>query len=174
LRSFLSSAIIHGILLALLIASQSLSSTGEGDSEDQGDKGKGGYPEQPIIAEIIDKPVETKDNDPEELTAPPDKDGIEAPMEPTHLDESCPEFFGGIGILQMYVYTPPNTGYFIQQVYRRYPAWYAGVQEGDKLLNHSEIRGPIGSKFILMLERNGVRLDIPIIRDKICTEEISR
>lgn len=57
------------------------------------------------------------------------------------------------------------------------PAQRAGAQLGDRLLNDavfSRNQHEVGKKMTLRLEREGRRIDLPVVIDRICVEETPR
>jgi hypothetical protein len=79
--------------------------------------------------------------------------------------EECKPFFGGIGIS----YGPFDGT--IQKVYKYYPAWSAGIKEGDKIINLGEIRGEVGTEVTVIYSRNGSITQLKMKRGRICVED---
>lgn len=130
---------------------------------------EGAPPQVPesITAEIL-PPPETKDADTIQKV---EKEGDALPAPPTHLADDCKDFFGGVGLMNDIRANVARNRYdaVVTDVYPGYPAFKAGVQVGDILIDSDHIRGEIGSRFTLEVIRNGQTLYFDIIRDKICT-----
>lgn len=160
-RYLFASLIIH--LLFLGIGFNSGKGSGDSDAESNNSD------EKQIAVQIIDKIPEEKEFKPkveEEKglgMAPP-----QAPVEP-----DCVKFFGGIGVTYG---NPMDFGGFgvVRTVHRGYPAERAGIQAGDQILNHSQIRGEIGSRVEVRILRGSETLTFSIIREKICTEDVNK
>lgn len=79
--------------------------------------------------------------------------------------EECKNYFGGIGI------TFEPFGGKIQKVYKYYPAWSAGLQDGDVLKDFNGVRGPIGTEVLIKYTRDGKTTEVKIKRGRICLED---
>lgn len=171
-RSFMWSLLVHGTLLALLVfngfhAPSSGNPPGGGTPEEQAKAEQQAKEDRTVQVEIIDPPKKSD----EEAQKKAEEDGLLAAA--PHLKDECPDFFGGIGITESYV---PN-GYndqargriVVMEVHHGYPAESAGILVGDELLNSTEIRGEIGSKVTVLVNRRGQMISFEISRDKICT-----
>ena len=82
----------------------------------------------------------------------------------THLGESCQRWYGGIGI----TYSIDKPGYVISLVVEGYPAYSAGLQVGDEIVNDGNIRGEPGTIAIVTYKRKNHLYTKHIQRDKIC------
>src|SRR5271166_5008632 len=78
---------------------------------------------------------------------------------------SCKQFFGGIGVLY------GNGEGEVQTVYRGYPAYDAGIMEGDIILNAGQIRGEVGTSVVVNILRGSLNLQIEMTRAKICLDD---
>lgn len=157
-NSFIASLLLH-LLLFVLVAYKGLSQGGE--------EGKPQGQPDAITAEIIDKLPE------EDASSSPDEGlGEVPPVErPAHADDDCAEFFGGIGITQggQRDQFGNQVEMIVTTVHHGYPAEKAGIQVGDYIISREEIRGEIGTKVTVIVNRNGQILTFDMIRDKICT-----
>lgn len=162
-NSIIISLLLHAVLFAV-IAFQPEQVPGEG--EEPPSEQQQATPEA-LNVEIVDPPkLEDK-----EVAPPKDEESGDSMSAPSHLDDQCAEFFGGIGITQS---TPQNQYGFpieptVTEVHKGYPAEKAGIQVGDILMNSEEIRGEIGTTVTVPVMRNGQIITFKIIRDKICT-----
>lgn len=106
-----------------------------------------------------------------EVEIPDDVGGIEdnKPKNiPTHLEDDCKDFYGGIGI------THSLPDYTINGVYFGYPAFMAGIKVGDRILSDiTSIRGEVNTTLTFEYENETGYHKIVLIRDKICTEAIN-
>lgn len=81
-----------------------------------------------------------------------------------HVDQ-CKNSFGGVGLLYF------GMDGTVEKVYKNYPAYNAGVEPGDQVVNMGEIRGEIGTDVTIQVMRGSLRLDFPVKRGKICLED---
>lgn len=79
----------------------------------------------------------------------------------------CPHSYRGIGIVS-------NYAGWVEEVVPGGPADKAGVQIGDKFLNGGMFRRDgfsLGRQVVIKVDRHGVRLDLPVVIDRVCYEE---
>lgn len=74
----------------------------------------------------------------------------------------CSKFFGGIGII--------HSGLIVSKVIKGYPAYIAGIQEGDYLINPDSILGEVGTKVFIQTMRGDKIISYNLIRAKICQD----
>lgn len=82
--------------------------------------------------------------------------------------EKCKPFFGGIGI------TFDGFSGTVQKVYKYYPAWAAGILEGDMISNVKDIKGEVGTEVIVKYSRKGTKMESNIKRGRICLEDTKK
>lgn len=157
-RYFLLSLILHSAPLLLLFL---LSGSGSSEGDSKSNKASG----SPDSATIVDKGANGKPKPPIEMEItlvdpePPKSDG--AP------ECAGDNWYGGIGIVQ-----DERTGILLT-VAKGYPAERAGLLVGDRLLTRLNIRGEVGTIATVTLVRDGSILQYNIMREKICTEQVS-
>jgi hypothetical protein len=123
-----------------------------------------------IVPKVVDVEIITMEKGPGKIPAvstPPEK---KSPVGIKQCEGD--KWFGGIGIMDDWM-----QGDVIEQVYAGYPAARAGLKVGDKILyvdglppDIGQIRGEPGTVVILTISRLGATYQIPIVREKICTD----
>lgn len=166
-KSFNISVIIHMLPLLLLLGAMpnciGCGQGGGGSGQEEEQKKQGNSAGNPDTREIKEK---RKEIEVDVVNVPVQKGEEQLAYEAAkEKQEKCEPFFGGIGI----VYNPWDGT--IQKVYKYYPAWSAGLLEGDKLINVGEIRGPVGTDITVKYSRNGTTKEIKMKRGRICVED---
>lgn len=118
-----------------------------------------------ITPKTSDKEIEVETISEDDLLFDP----VPEKPKPTHLQDKCESYYGGIGITR-----DPFTG-IISEVYEGYPADRNGLKVGMQILNNEsteQILGEIGTEVIVKYLDNDGEHAITIIRDKICTTTI--
>lgn len=164
-RGFAWSVTVHAVLIALLILSDLRGGgSGSGDADEAKEGTPGALPSM-IAVEIVPPPGKVK----EEAVELSEKQKLLAKA--PHASDQCPDFFGGIGIMQTFVNTYQGYAAIVDVVYPGYPAERAGILPGDEIVNSSEVRGQIGTTVVVRILRKGRLINIDVVRDKICTEK---
>lgn len=147
-RALLQSILLHALFFLSLVAHLFLGGAGGSGSSDEGTKnGKAGAPEE---TEVVIVPKST---------------------EPQDAGEKCKNWYGGIGILVGYA--TDDRGYTVAriiEVAEGYPAYRAGLQSGDIILNDPNMKGDVGSVVTAEILRNGQRMSFTMTREKVCTD----
>lgn len=163
------STAIHALLLFLALH---LSGDGNGGNGKKGggDSKTGSQYEGVQVGEILakERPVEV-----EMIEIPPEKPELivkkEKPKKAINADEECPgKWYGGIGIRESRsLVTGEDT---IENVYPGYPADLAGLLVGDVILGIDQemIIGPPGTPLKMWIKRNGAKIEVNLIRGKVC------
>jgi hypothetical protein len=84
--------------------------------------------------------------------------------------EACSKYFGGIGIVLDKNHYINEQGPRVTGTADGYPAFKAGIQVGDLILNPpiSELIGDIGSNFVITFIHNNKVFNKKITREKVC------
>ena len=158
------SILAHALLIFLLMGGIKGcgGGNGSGDSDKKGDKQGMKDPDKRQIAE---KPSTMQV---ELVEVPPEDKGITV-KKPKFTARDCGanNWFGGIGIQIGY----GDHGVVADHVYKGYPGYKAGLQDGDILINWDKLRGDPGSEIVIQVSRNGQLLTLPTVREKICLEQ---
>lgn len=153
-RSIVSSIICHFLLILLLGVFLIGGGYGNGGGKDDRKKIVEKHNEELTEVELPNEQGEIEDNKPKNV--------------PTHLEDDCTDFYGGIGITHIL------PGYTVSGVYAGYPAFNAGIKVGDRIVsNINAIRGEINTSFTLEYENETGYHKIVLIRDKICTNKVN-
>lgn len=114
-----------------------------------------------INIQLFDEPQATPGPTPQASPEQEKRDIVEAGGE----GPECERWYGGIGI---YHNGNNNT---IERVIEGYPAYRAGLREGDRILSDNDsIIGEPGTQLILYIERDGETIEFVLTREKICVE----
>lgn len=169
-KSFNLSLIVHMLPLLLLLGALpncvGCGQGGGGGNAEEEQKKQDGKPSNP--GDPDDRQIKDKDQTVEvEITNTPVEKGEEqiAYEAAQKRHEECEPYFGGIGI----IYNQWDGS--IQKVYKYYPAWSAGLKEGDKIINVGQIRGEVGTDATVKYSRDGVVTEMKIKRGRICLED---
>ena len=138
---------------------------GNGDGTEETDKGGAGDSDGKKI-EDISKPEVTEVILIERKTPMPSMEQLQKQEHERKLAQ-CKDSFGGIGVTH-----DPMTG-TITTAHKFYPAWEAGIRDGDRLVNPERLRGKIGTSVTVTLIRNGETLTFNLIRGKICVQDVT-
>jgi len=86
-----------------------------------------------------------------------------------YVDRDCNggPYYGGIGIEVGVLRDTGET--VLMNPHNGYPAKRAGLLAGDFILNYNDIRGTPGTSVTVKITRNGVPMDVQVVREKICT-----
>jgi len=162
------SLLVHATLLILLASRFGMDpSAGDKKGGSEGEESDKQGLEQSIEVEIVDPP--SQDHDTQISMIEADDIG-----KTPHASDECKEFYGGIGIHQMYTtYEDGTDRVVVFEVHPGYPAHRAGIEPGDALLNSGEIRGEIGTPVTVHTLKKGKPVTYSLIRDKICTSQIT-
>jgi len=80
-------------------------------------------------------------------------------------------WYGGIGVNMLVLFSDVGSPTLVSYVWKNYPAEKMGVKIGDKLLDENNVRGVPGTKIVLPLLRDGHKIVLEGVREKICTEK---
>lgn len=170
-KDLLKSFAIHSLLLLLMFKFEGGSGgsfqTPDGEKSEQEQQSAPEH--QELNVQIVDPPSEKTS----EIHL---SDGTEITKKAPHANDSCERFYGGIGVTQSAASYPmgPNNNIVVctvTEVHTGYPAYKAGIKEGDILLNFEEVRGEIGTPVTVLTRRDGRQITYHLIRDKICIDD---
>lgn len=167
--------IISVVLHALLFVGFGLSS-GEGEGEGEGEGDSTHQAPESSDTKIIDKPQEKQEIELIEIT--PEQQEIldqarkKQKEQEKQKESECKESFGGIGVMIAFGYEYTT----ITEAVKNYPAYNAGLQAGDIILEPSllQIKGEIGTSVQLTIKRGSNTFKIDLIRDKICIDKVTK
>lgn len=155
---------IHAALIVLLCGG--IKGCGKGSNSAQPSMPSANSPDK--HEDIVDKEMEVSLK---EMTPQEEAEADAQVQKPKYTERECGDrnWYGGVGIEMI----PFNGKLVVEHVYKGYPGDKAGLQDGDILLNYSELRGDPGTPITIQYWRNGEQNPrfIETIREKICIRQ---